>query len=421
MKITVIGGGSSYTPELIAGLIEHCVSLGLSQVVLHDPNPERLNPVTGFCGRMARRAGSALRIASTESLDAALEGADFVVTQIRVGGQQARHEDICMGLGHGLIGQETTGVGGLAKALRTLPAMLEIARAIEARCPDAWLLNFTNPSGIVTEALLRHSRVRTVGLCNVPIEMHIDIARVLDRPRPEVSLDWVGLNHLGWVRKIWVDQRDRLPEMLERIEEGVSGPANLPEIDYPPGFLRALGMIPSSYVRFFYAPDEMLREIRAAPRTRAQEVLDIEAQLFAFYADPQNDRAPDLLSKRGGAWYSRLAVEIIEALMSQVPSVHIVNTTNRGAIDDLPCDAVVEVPCRISGQGIEPVACSPVEESILGLIRHVKAYERLAIEAAMTRSRDKTYQALVAHPLVPTARVARAVLDDLVDRAHVPR
>ncbi|MGM0578642.1 MAG: 6-phospho-beta-glucosidase [Myxococcota bacterium] len=416
MKIAVVGGGSTYTPELLHGLVERAESLGLERVVLEDVRPDRLTPVTGFCQRMARAMGSDVTVEATTELDEALRDADFVVNQIRVGGQEGRHEDIRLGLDLGIVGQETTGVGGFAKALRTVPVALDLARRMDDLCPDAWMLNFTNPSGLVTEALLNHGRDKVVGLCNVPIEMHMEIAAVLGREVEEVSLDWVGLNHLGWCRRVLVDGEDVLPGMIEQIESGVAGPANLPELRYPDGFLKALGMIPSSYVRFFYATDEMLQVIQAKKKSRAQEVMELEERLLALYRDPDQDTLPDLLSERGGAWYSRLAVDIVGALASETPSVHIVNTLSRGAVEGMPDDASVEIPCTLSRDGVVPNDCGAVEEEILGLMRHVKSYERLAVEAAVGRSRQKAYMALVANPLVPNARVAKQALDRLVAR-----
>ena len=419
MKLTIVGGGSTYSPELVHGLLERGSALGIDTLVLHDPHRERLGPVGAFCARMADHMGSASRVETTDDLQDALVGADVVVIQIRVGGQQGRHQDIRLGLDHGLIGQETTGVGGFAKALRTIPVVLDIAQEVARLCPEAWLLNFTNPSGMVTEALLRAGHTRTVGLCNVPIEMHMDIAKVLGRATEEVSLDWVGLNHLGWVRRVLVEGEDVLPGLIDAIEDKVSGPANLPELSYPEGFLKALGVIPSSYVRFFYAPEAMLAEIETKKQTRAEEVMVLEQELLKLYADPLQVELPALLSKRGGAWYSRLAVNVIEALHSDEPSVHIVNTSNQGAIDGLPEDASVEVPCKLSRSGVEPIDCGAVDPALLGLIQSVKAYERLGIDAALSPTRERALKALLAHPLVPNAHVASEVLDALVRRGLI--
>jgi len=421
MKLAVIGGGSTYTPELLNGLLDPKSLSPISQIVLHDIAAQRLDPVAAFCRRFADHRGSNVQITTTQDLTQALHQADFVVTQIRVGGQLGRHEDIMMGLRYGLIGQETTGVGGMAKALRTVPAMLKIAEEAKKICPNAWILNFTNPSGIVTEALQRQGHHRVIGLCNVPIELHIDIAEVLQATLDEVKLDWTGLNHLGWVRKVVYKEQNVLPKLIEKIEtqqdqQNFSGPANLPEISYPPKFLSALGMIPSSYVRFFYAPEKMLASIRANPRTRAQEVLDIEKQLFKLYRDPKQVELPDLLSQRGGAWYSRLAVNVIKALLNDKPSIHIVNTTNYGAIKELSESAVVEIPCEISSTGVKPLPQNKIPDEIIGLITQVKAYERLTIDAIIQQNQKKAFLALLANPLVPNAETASLVLSSMIQR-----
>lgn len=421
MKVAVIGGGSSYTPELMHGLAARSGALGLETVTLQDTRPERLEPVAAFCRRLAEAAGSGTRVEQTTSLARALDGADFVVIQIRVGGQEGRHEDIMLGLRHGLIGQETTGVGGFAKAFRTIPVVLDIVRQAAELCPDAWILNFTNPAGLITEAIHHHGTERCVGLCNVPIEMHMEVAKILSRDPSAVELDWVGLNHLGWVRRVLVDGADILPGILEQIDAGVPGPANVPEIDYPPGFLKALGMIPSSYVRYFYMPAQMLAEIENKPQTRAREVAAIEQELMRLYADPQTPPAlPDALSQRGGAWYSRLAVDVVQALASDAPTTHIVNARNGGTVRCLPDDATVEVPCSISRSGVVPQDRGEVDPSIAGLMAHVKAYEQLTVRAAVERSRETALLALVANPLVPSVEAAHAVLSDLTDRGIVP-
>ena len=419
MKVAIIGGGSTYSPELVHGLAERAPALGLRELVLQDLRADRLGPVGAFCQRMVAHLGAPCEVHTTTSLDEALLGADIVVVQIRVGGQEGRHDDIRLGLDRGLIGQETTGVGGFAKALRTIPVVLDIAERVAELCPDAWLLNFTNPSGMVTEALLRAGHARTVGLCNVPIEMHMDIAEVLGRPVEEVTLDWVGLNHLGWVRRVLVDGADVLPGLIDAIEGKVDGPANLPELAYPEGFISALGAIPSSYVRFFYAPDAMLEKIQSKKQTRAQEVMALEATLLERYADPDQRTLPEELSERGGAWYSRLAVEVIAALRSDEPTSHIVNATNGGAIEGLPTDASVEVPCLLSRHGVTSQACGEVDPALLGLMQAVKAYERLGIEAATTGSRSAALKALLAHPLVPDAEVAADVLAALTTRGLI--
>ena len=288
---------------------------------------------------------------------------------------------------------------------------------MERCCPDAWLINFTNPAGLITEALLRFGRKKVLGLCNVPIELHMDLAEVLHVDASEIELDWVGLNHLGWVRHIWVNGQDRLPEIIERYETGEL--VDLAEIDYPPGFISALGMLPSYYLRFFYAPERILADLKSSPKTRAEVVSEIEVDLFDLYRDPQEVTLPELLKQRGGAWYSRLAIQVIHALYSEEPTIHIVNTTNGDTFPELPRDASIEVPCEISKNGVNPLPTRAPEDSIIGLIRQVKAYERLTIEAAVEHSSDKAYLALMANPLVPNAATAHAIFEVLKTRQHI--
>jgi 6-phospho-beta-glucosidase len=415
VKIAVIGGGSSYTPELVQGLAQRAAELGLDEVVLVDPDAERLGAVVAFCRRVVSRLGSPVRV-SDATRERALREAAAVVTQLRVGGQPARHQDIQMGLRHDLIGQETTGVGGFAKALRTVPVMLEIARELERVAPEAWLINFTNPSGLVTEAVQRNSGVKCVGLCNVPIETQMDLAAALKVAPDEVELDWVGLNHLGFIRRVMVRGEDWLPRILARLDGGELDSDKLLDFRYPRGFLPALGMLPTSYVRYFLATREMLAELKSAKQSRAEEVMAIDAELFACYRDPKTDTLPSALQKRGGAWYSRLAVDVVAALGRAEPRTLVVNTANGDAVADLPADAVVEVPCRVSQRGVEPLPRGKVDELALGLMRSVKAYERLAIDACLTRDRAAAWRALTVHPLVGSAAKAGAVVNDLIGR-----
>ncbi|HOU53787.1 MAG TPA: 6-phospho-beta-glucosidase [Myxococcota bacterium] len=421
MKVAVIGGGSTYTPELMEGLILRREELSLDEVVLQDIDLDRLDPVAGFCRRMASHLGAPdLRVRDTRDLPEALSGASFVVVQVRVGGQKARHLDETLPLRHGCIGQETTGAGGFAKAMRTIPVLLEIAEAVKRHAPGAWWINFTNPSGMVTEALMRHGGVRTVGLCNIPMEMRIQAAELLGAPVEEVLLDYVGLNHLGFVRGVRWHGKDRLPDLLASLAE-FQGPANLPGIEIPGDVVAALGAIPSGYVRYYYCTEEVLQELQRQPRSRAEVVMDLEERLLAIYRDPAEFRKPDLLQQRGGAWYSRVAVDVMAALLSPVPSIHVVNARNGDTVPGLPADATVEVPCRVSAHGVEPLPLTRrVPDEMMGLIAQVKAYERLAIEAAVTRSRRWALLALMAHPLVRTAEKARGILEEMTRAGSIP-
>lgn len=415
MKIAVIGGGSTYTPELMEGLALWQKQGGVSEVALFDIDEERQKPVAAFSQRMVRFMGSALQIRVASSFDEAISGASFVLFQIRVGGQKARHDDILMGTSRGLIGQETTGAGGFAKALRTIPVVLDMAKRIKEREPNAWIINFTNPSGIVTEAICRFANPRCVGLCNVPKEFQMEVASHLKVPAEQVRLDWVGLNHLGWCRKVLVDGHDVLPAVIEAVDQ-ISGPKNIPDLDYPPGFLSALKMVPSSYVRYFYLTDMMLEEIMKKPKSRAQEVMEIEEELLAYYRVDANEEKPALLNERGGAWYSRVAVEVMSALTSDTPAELIVNCLNQGAVPGLPDDACVEVPARISAAGVFPLPVGPVEEEIFGLVRQVKSYERLTIDTALSGDANKALLALLANPLVGSAVKAGWIVGALKQR-----
>jgi len=435
MKIAVIGGGSTYTPELIEGLILKEKALGLDRVVLQDIDPARLEPLTSFSQRMVSHAGASFRIDSTADLDEALDGADFVITQFRVGGQKARHRDVMLCLKHNLIGQETVGVGGFAKALRTIPAMMEVCYRIEKRAPKAWLINFTNPSGLITEAVLNETRVRAIGLCNVPMEMKMEAARALGVEPGDVRLDYVGLNHLGWVRRIFIKGVDvsgtvlaflTSKETREPANAGsdverdllrtrkMRGPVNIPDISYEPSLLKALGMIPQFYLRYYYYPEKMLKVIKRAKKTRAQEVMEIEDKLMKIYRDKKNHEKPSLLGKRGGAYYSKAALELIEAILNDKKEEHIVNVQNNGATPDLPPDAVMEIPTIVGRTGASPLPVGQIEPQIIGLIRQVKEFERLTIRAGVKSDYNAALLALITNPLGPTAERAERVLRDII-------
>lgn len=416
MKIAVIGGGSTYTPELLDGLIQDGPALGLERVSLMDIDAARLEIVGGFCGRMAERAGAPFKVETTTDLGRALDGAGFVLTQVRVGGQAGRHQDILLGKDHGLVGQETTGVGGFAKALRTVPVMLEICREMERGCPDGWLINFTNPSGLVTEAIIKHGRRRAIGLCNNPINLRMEVAERLQVDPGRVELDYLGLNHLSWVRRVLIDGHDVLPGVLDRLTSA-GRPANIPEeLDYPPEFVRALGMIPSSYLRYYYLTRKAVAEIASRKKSRAEQVMEIEDRLLEIYADPGQAEKPAELEKRGGAFYSRAALDLVLAIHTDSGRRQIVDARNGGAIACLPEDCVVEVPCAIGAGGANPLALDPPPPEIRGLLQHVKAYEELAVEAALTRSRRLALLALTAHPLVADVELACKLVDEISSR-----
>lgn len=419
MKIAIVGGGSTYTPELLFGLAERARPLGLTEVALFDIDAERLAVVGGFAQRMASRIAPELMVSLRPSRAEAIAGSRFVVAQIRVGGQEARKQDELMGRRFGVIGQETTGVGGLAKAIRTIPELLTVARTIEREAPEATLINFTNPVSIVTEALLEHSKVKTIGLCNIPISQRRELAAHLGVAPSRLTVDSVGLNHLSFIRSVEVDGREVLPSMITELAAGLqrgARPANIPDLDFPPQLLSRLGMIPSDYLRYFLLSDETVREQSSKIGTRADEVMNIEAELLAYYRDPSHWEKPQSLSKRGGAHYSHAALEIIEAMSIGPPARLTVDVQNGSTVFELPSAACVEVPCLVSPAGARPLPQRPLEPVIRGLIQHVKAYEEMAVKAALSRDIRDLYLAVVAHPLTRSAADAWKIAEEIADR-----
>jgi 6-phospho-beta-glucosidase len=416
VKVAVVGGGSTYTPELVEGFVTRADRVPVDDLVLLDVDPERLEVVGGLAGRMLAKAAYEGALTLTGDRDRALEGADFVVVQLRVGGQAARYLDETIPPKFGCIGQETTGPGGFAKALRTVPVVLELAEETEKRgAPGAWFVDFTNPTGIVTQALLDGGH-RAIGLCNVAIGFQRRFAAAFGVEPERVELEHVGLNHLSWERAVRVDGVDRLPEILsERIELVAD------ETDMPAELIQTLGAIPSYYLHYYYLTDEVIERQRTG-RTRAEEVMDIEAGLLELYRDPDLAEKPELLERRGGAFYSEAAAQLIASLHEGTGDVQVVNVRNDGAMPDLPDDAVVEILARIDREGAHPIPLSPLAPEMLGLVEHVKAYERLAVQAAMTGDRTIALKALMTNPLVRDYRTAAPLLDALLEanRKHLP-
>ena len=386
MKLAVIGAGSTYTPELVS----HLSSLDVDEVALHDIDAERLDVVGGLAERMLARAGYTGELVRTGDLGRAVDGASFVLLQLRVGGQQARLRDETVPLRCGCIGQETTGAGGFAKAMRTVPVVLEIAERVP---PDAWIVDFTNPVGIVTRAL-RDAGHRAIGLCNVAIGFQYLFTRLLGASLDRIDVDQVGLNHLTWIRAVRLDGRDVLPELI--VEHG---DAIADDIGLPRSILDDLGAIPSYYLHYFYAHDRVLAEQRDGV-PRAQTVAEIERGLLEMYRDPSLAEKPALLDQRGGAHYSEAAVGLVRSLQQDDGAVHVVDTRNAGTLAGLADDDVVEVPARVGVDGATPILQAPLAPELLGLVQHVAAYERLAAEAAVTRDPVTARNALLAHPLV---------------------
>jgi 6-phospho-beta-glucosidase len=417
VKVAVVGGGSTYTPELVEGFVTRADRVPVDDLVLLDVDPERLEVVGGLAGRMLTKVGYDGVLTLTGDRDQALEGADFVVVQLRVGGQAARYLDETIPPKFGCIGQETTGPGGFAKALRTVPVVLELAEETARRgAPGAWFVDFTNPTGLVTQALLDQGH-RAIGLCNVAIGFQRRFAAAFGVEPERVELEHVGLNHLSWERAVRVDGVDRLPEILSTRIELVAD-----ETDMPAELIRALGAIPSYYLHYYYLTDEVIERQRTE-RTRAEEVMEIEAGLLELYRDPDLAEKPELLERRGGAFYSEAAAQLIASLHEGTGDVQVVNVRNDGALPDLPDDAVVEILARIDREGAHPIPLAPLAPEMLGLVEHVKAYERLAVEAAMTGDRTIALKALMTNPLVRDYRTAAPLLDALLEanRSHLPR
>jgi 6-phospho-beta-glucosidase len=419
MKLTVVGGGSTYTPELIDGFARLRDTLPVTELVLVDPAADRLELVGGLARRIFAKQGHDGRIVTTSDLDAAVDGADAVLLQLRVGGQAARQQDETWPLECGCVGQETTGAGGLAKALRTVPVVLDIAERVRRRNPRAWIIDFTNPVGIVTRALLKEGH-RAVGLCNVAIGLQRRFAALLGTEPAGVHLDHVGLNHLTWetgVRLGGPEGEDVLGKLLTEHGDTIAADLRLPR-----PLLDRLGTVPSYYLRYYYAHDEVVRELGTKP-SRAAEVAAMERELLRMYSDPALDEKPELLARRGGAYYSEAAVDLAAALLAGAGSPYqVVNTFNRGTLPFLPDDAVIETQAAVGGQGPRPLPVAAVDPLYAGLMANVTAYEDLALEAALRGGRERVFRALLAHPLIGQYAYADALTDRLLahNREHLP-
>ncbi|MBW1601121.1 6-phospho-beta-glucosidase [Streptomyces sp. JJ66] len=422
MRIAVVGGGSTYTPELVDGFARLRDTLPVTELVLIDPARERLELVGGLARRILAHQGHPARVVLTEDVAAGAEGAAAVLVQLRIGGQAARQQDETWPLECGCVGQETTGAGGLAKALRTVPVVLEIAETVRRVSPDAWIIDFTNPVGIVTRALLAAGH-RAVGLCNVAIGLQRAFAGLLDLPPEELHLEHYGLNHLTWelaVRHGGPDGPDLLPRLLAGHATALAERLRLPR-----PLLEGLGVVPSYYLRYFYAHDAVVAQLRQKP-ARAAEVAALEERLLRMYADPALAEKPALLAERGGAYYSEAAVALAASLVGTAGQdgggVQAVNVRNGGTLPFLPDDAVVEVPARVTRGGAEPLPAPPLPPAHAGLVAHVTGYEHLALQAALHGGRERVFAALLAHPLIGQYERAEALTDRLLahNRAYLP-
>lgn len=414
----MVGGGSTYTPELVDGFARLRDTLPVEELVLVDPAPDRVELVGGLARRIFARQGHPGRVVTTDDLDRAVEGADAVLLQLRVGGQAARQQDETWPLECGCVGQETTGAGGLAKALRTVPVVLDIADRVRRANPGAWIVDFTNPVGIVTRALLQEGH-RAVGLCNVAIGFQRRFAALLGVTPADVHLDHVGLNHLTWetgVRLGGPEGDNVLPKLLAEHGDSIADDLHLPR-----SLVDRLSVVPSYYLRYYYAHDEVVQELRGKP-SRAAEVAAMERELLGMYADPALDEKPALLAKRGGAYYSEAAVDLAASLLAGGGSPYqVVNTYNTGTLPFLPDDAVIEVQAAVGPHGPAPLPVPEVDPLYAGLMANVAAYEELALEAALRGGRDRVFRALLAHPLIGQYAYADALTDQLIahNREHL--
>lgn len=430
LKVAVIGGGSSYTPELVEGFILRHRELPVTDLYLVDieAGKEKLEIVGALAKRMIERAGVPIRVHLTLDRQEAIRGAKFVLTQIRVGMLKARAQDERIPLKYGCIGQETTGAGGFAKGLRTIPVLLDICKDIERLAPDTFLINFTNPAGMVTEAILKHTRVKAIGLCNLPIHTSKQIAKLLQVEPERVRIEMTGINHLNWTQKVWVDGEDRTRQTVS-LYENADGLAvsNIPDYKWGEGFLESLQMIPCSYLRYYYLKDRMLEEQLAglkSGKTRADVVQRVEAELFEIYRNPDLASKPKQLEQRGGAYYSEAAVNLIASIYTNKQDIQIVNVQNNGTIRFLPDDAVIETPCVVTSEGAFPVQLSAqLPAAARGLLQVVKAYEELTVQAGVTGDMHSALQALTIHPLVGSSIIAKRMLEDILaaHREYLPQ
>ncbi len=428
LKVAVIGGGSTYTPELVNGFLSRLAQFPLDELWLMDIDAERLKVVGGFAQRMVEAKGSPFKVVITTNQREAVRDASYVTTQLRVGQMEARRKDEYLGLRHGLIGQETTGVGGMAKALRTIPVILKIASDMrELSAPGAMLVNFTNPAGLVTQALSKYAAdTPAVGVCNVPItaKMHIieglekAMGRKIDPSHTELKT--LGLNHLSWHRGFTIDGEDVWPQVIAGYIADLKKEAD-PEWD--PRTIEVLRMMPNYYLQYFYHTDKKLKSQEKWPPSRAEEVIEVEKDLLREYADPNLKEPPADLMKRGGAYYSTVATQLLNAHYNDLGETHVVNIRNGGAVKEWPAEWVLEIPSTVRKSGITPLPTEPLPQSQFGLIAAVKAYELLTVEAAVHGDREAAYQALLVHPIGPKADKVQAVLDDLLDthKEHLPQ
>ncbi|MDP4566426.1 6-phospho-beta-glucosidase [Bacillus safensis] len=431
IKIVTIGGGSSYTPELVEGFIKRYQELPVKELWLVDieAGQEKLNIVGALAKRMVEKAGLPIEVHLTLDRREALKDADFVTTQFRVGLLEARAKDERIPLKYGVIGQETNGPGGLFKGLRTIPVILDIVKDMEELCPDAWLVNFTNPAGMVTEAVLRYTNLKkVVGLCNVPIGIKMGIAKALDVDVKRIEVQFAGLNHMVYGLDVYLDGVSIMDQVLDELGNPNSqwSMKNIEAKNWEPSFVKGLGVIPCPYHRYYYKTKDMLEEEQKAAQekgTRAEVVQQVEQELFELYKDPDLSIKPPQLEKRGGAYYSDAACNLISSIYNDKHDIQPVNTVNRGAIASIPAESAVEVNCIITKDGPKPIAIGDLPVAVRGLVQQIKSFERVAAEAAVTGDYETALVAMTINPLVPSDDIAKQILDEMLEahREHLPQ
>lgn len=425
LKVVVIGGGSSYTPEIIEGLINRYDTFPVTDLVLVDieAGKEKLEIIGQLSTRMIEKSNKPIKLSWTLDQKKALEHADFVISQIRVGGMEARAKDESIPLSHGLVGQETNGVGGVFKAFRTIPVLLELAENVHHICPEAWIINFTNPAGIVTEALIKHSpHKKVIGVCNIPFNMRHSTAEILDVSPSSVHIEFIGMNHFVFGRRVLVDGVDRTEEVLEKIcnDKFDYSPANIVNLGWSKPFIQSLKLLPNPYHQYYFQTREVLeKDLKAYQEhgTRAEIVKKLEDSLFQLYQNPEVREKPKELEKRGGAFYSDVACSLIDSIYNNRGDIQTVNTINNGAISDLPNDTVVEINSVITKQGPRPIGVGDLPLHVKGIIQQMKNFEQLVIRAALSGEYMDAYNALLMNPLVADEKLTRIILDECLE-AH---
>jgi len=421
LKITIIGAGSTYTPELMEGIIQRITVLPVTEIALMDIHHRKLEIVGNLCERMIEKAGLKIKLVFTLNLEEALDGADFVLAQIRVGQLACRVLDEKIPLKYGLIGQETTGIGGFFKALRTIPAIFEIAKHMEQICPEAWLINFSNPSGILAQALQNYTKIKMIGLCNAPINMISGVEQALDIK--DLDIQYVGLNHLSFITGIKKGEKDLLKEALLQGVNG-QGMKNIPLQGFSSELIQTIGAIPSSYLEYFYYRDDKLKHLMEEVKCRGEECMEIEERLLALYQDVSLMEKPKELEKRGGARYSEAAISLVDAIYNDKQEIHIVNILNENALEFMSADDSVEISAIVGKDGVKPIPIRGFKnQHVIEIMQTVKAYERHTVLAAIHGDDVEAMKALLIHPLIGDYHKAKLCYEEMkqAHKAYLPQ